>query len=71
MAYEFSEWEQEPEPQQSSGHSVIPPRTITGVGVLDPSVPPKKPPSVLLRILAALVLVGVVVLIVSMFLVRH
>jgi hypothetical protein len=71
MAYEFTEWEQEPEPQASSGHSVVPPRTITGVGVLDPSVPPKKPPSALLRILAALVLVGFVVLIGSMFFLRH
>jgi hypothetical protein len=71
MAYEFTEWEQEREPQASSGHSVIPPRKFTGVGVLDQPVPPKKPPSALLRILAALVLVGFVVLIVSMFLLRH
>ena len=71
MAHEFREWEEEPEPQAASGHSVIPPRTITGVGVLDPSVPPKKPPSALLRILAALVLMGIVVLIVSMFLPLH
>ena len=71
MAYELREWEQDPEPQASSGHSVIPPRTITGVGVLDPSVPPKRPPSVLFRILAGLILVGLIVLIVSMFLPRH
>lgn len=71
MAYKFREWEEEPEPEASSGHSVIPPRTTTGVGVLDPSVPPKKPPSVLLRILAGLILIGFIVLIVSMFLSRH
>jgi hypothetical protein len=70
MAYEFTEWEQEPEPQPSSGNSVIPPGKYTGVGVLDPPVPPKKAPS-LLRILAALVLLGFVVSIVSMFLARH
>ena len=68
MAYEFRVWEEEPEPQASSGRSGIPPRTITGVGVLDPSVPPKKPPSVLLRILVGLILVA---LIVSMFLSRR
>jgi hypothetical protein len=44
---------------------------ITGVGVLDPSVPPKKPRSLLLRILAVLVLIGFIVLIGSMFLSRH
>ena len=79
MAYEFTEWEREPEPQASSGHSVIPPRKLTGVGVLDPPVPPKKPlapipgipASVLLRILAALILVIVAGLIVSALLVHH
>jgi hypothetical protein len=71
MAHEFREWQQEPEPQASSAHSVIPPRKFTGIGVLDPPLPPKKPPSALLRILAALVLIGVVVLIISMFLPRH
>ena len=70
MAYEFRELEEDPESQASSWHSVIPPRTITGVGVLEPSVLPKKPPSVLLRILAGLILVAFV-LIVSMFLSRH
>ena len=71
MAYKFREWEEEPEPQASSGHSVVPPRTIAGVGVLDPSVPPKKPPSVLLRILAGLILIVFIVLIVSMLVPRH
>ena len=79
MAYEFTEWEQEPEPQASSGHSVVPPRKLTGVGALDPPVPPKKPlgpipgipASLLLRILAALILLGFVILIISMLFLRH
>ena len=71
MPYEFTEWEQEPEPKESSGRSAIPPRTIIGVGVLDAPVPSKKTPSVLLRILAALVLVVFIVLIVVMSLLRH
>ena len=70
MAHEFTEWEREREPQASSGHSVIPPRKLTGVGVLDPPVPPKEAPS-LLRILAALILLGFAVSIVSMFLLHH
>jgi hypothetical protein len=43
MAYEFTEWEQEPEPQASSGRSGGPPRKSSGTGVLDPPFPPKKP----------------------------
>jgi hypothetical protein len=43
MAYEFTQWEQEPEPQASSGRSGGPPRKSPGIGVLDPPFPPKKP----------------------------
>jgi len=76
MPYEFTEWEQEPEPQASSGHSTIPPRKFTAIGLLDPPVPPKKPPgpilnipaSTLVRILVILVLAGLLVSIVSTFL---
>jgi hypothetical protein len=68
MPYESTEWEQEPEAQASSAHSAIPPRKFSGVGVLDPPVPPKKPvgpipripASLLLRIVAGLVLLAVV-----------
>ena len=68
MAYTFTEWEQEPEPQASSGRIGGPPRKSTGIGVLDPPVPPKKPlgpipgipASLLLRILAGMLLVAVV-----------
>lgn len=68
MPYEFTEWEHVPEPQPSSGRSAIPPRKFIGVGVLDPAGPPKRPvgpipgipAGLLLRMLAGLVLLGVV-----------
>jgi len=67
MPHEFTEWEQAPEAQASSGRSAIPPRKFSGVGVLDPPVPPKKPvgpisgvpASMLLRIVAGFVLLAV------------
>jgi hypothetical protein len=66
MAYEFTEFEQEPEPQSSGARFGGPPRKLTGIGVLDPLVPPKRPPgpipatpaSLAIRILAGLLLVG-------------
>jgi hypothetical protein len=66
----FCEWEYEPEAQASSSRGGIPPRKITGVGVLDPPVPPKKQPgpltpipaSLLKRVLAVIVLIGVAVI---------
>ena len=67
MPYEFSEWEQEPEPLASSGRSGGPPRKSIGIGVLDPPVPPKRPigpipgisASVILRIIAGIILLGI------------
>lgn len=64
MPYEFTEWEQEAEAQASSGRSAIPPLKVSGVGVLDAPVPPKKPigpipgvpASTLLRIIAGVAL---------------
>src|SRR5579862_6641904 len=43
MGYEFIEREDELEAQASSSRGGLPPRKITGVGVLDPPVPPRKP----------------------------
>lgn len=68
MPYEFNRDEPELEPQASGGRAGIPPRKFTGIGVLDPPVPPKRPPgpipvipaSLALRILGGLLLVGVV-----------
>ena len=68
MPYEFTEWEQEPEPQASSSRAGGPPRKITGVGILDPPVPPKRQNpllpiagSMFVRIFAAIILIGMVV----------
>jgi hypothetical protein len=70
MPYEFTEWEHEPEPQASSSRAGGPPRKITGAGVLDPPVPSKRQPgsllpisaSLFMRIFAAIILIGMVVL---------
>lgn len=69
MPYEFSENEFELEPAPSSAHSGGPPRKLTGIGILDPPVPPKRPlgpipglpASLLFRILGGLVLLGAAV----------
>ena len=68
MPYEFAEYEFELEPEASSAHCGGPPRKLTGVGVLDPPVPPKRPPrpipaaraSLFLRILGGLLLLALV-----------
>lgn len=44
MPYEFAENEFELKPASSSARSGGPPRKFTGIGVLDPPVPPKRPP---------------------------
>jgi hypothetical protein len=43
MPYQFTAHEEEPQTQTSSAGSVVPPRKHTGVGVIDPPVPPKRP----------------------------
>jgi len=61
MPYEFAENEFELEPASSSARSGGPPRKHTGIGILDPPVPPKRLPltSLVLRILAGLLLLGI------------
>jgi hypothetical protein len=67
MPYEFTDREYEPEAQASASRGGVPPRKITGVGVLDPPVPPKKQPgrltpipaSWLKRAIAVMILIGV------------
>jgi hypothetical protein len=69
MPYEIAEWEQEPE-AQTSGPTGGPPQKSTGIGVLDPPVPPKKPLGPIpgipaswpLRILAGMLLVAALAL---------
>jgi hypothetical protein len=78
MPYEFTDREYEPEAQASSSRGNIPPRKFTGVGVLDPPVPPKKQPgpltplpaSLLERVLAVIILIGVAV-IAALLLTQH
>jgi len=79
MPYEFTKWEDEPEPQASSSRGGIPPRKITGIGVLDPPVPPKRQPgpllpmpaSLLMRIFAAIILIGIVLVTLLFLVPRH
>jgi hypothetical protein len=68
MPYEYGEWEHEPETQESSSRRGGPPRKNTGVGLLDPASPPKRrdplfpvSATMFLRILAAILLVGMLV----------
>ncbi|MFY9733292.1 MAG: hypothetical protein WB723_10040 [Candidatus Acidiferrales bacterium] len=69
MPYEHRERDYEPETQASSSRGGKPPRKITGVGVLDPPVPPRKQPrplgpipaSWLVRIFAVMLLIGLFV----------
>jgi hypothetical protein len=78
MPYEFTDREYEPEAQASASRGGVPPRKITGVGVLDPPVPPKKQPgpltpipaSLLKRVLAVIILVGIAV-IAALLLAQH
>ena len=66
MPYEFAENELELEPDASSSRSGGPPLKLTGIGVLDPPVPPKRPPgpipaapaSLFFRVLGGLLLLG-------------
>jgi len=65
VPYEFSEAEPELEPHSDSLRGGGPPRKHTGIGVLDPAVPPRAPeplPSTrtafLVRVIAALLLAG-------------
>jgi hypothetical protein len=69
MPYQFQEWERDPEPQAAFARGGMPPRKVAGIGVLDPPVPPRRPlgplaalpASFLLRLLAALILAGIVI----------
>jgi len=69
MPYEFTHNEFELEPEAASSRGGLPPRKSTGVGVLDPPSPPKRPPGpipgsrtpLLFRILAGLALAALVV----------
>jgi hypothetical protein len=75
MPHEFIRREEDLEPQAAGSRSGRPPSKRVAAGVLDPPVPPRKPlhsipeiyPSVLFRVLAALILVGMAIAVVAMF----
>jgi hypothetical protein len=80
MAYEFTDFEYEPETQASSGHGGQPPSLWTAAGVLDPPVPPKRPPGPIpllltprvLRIIATVLLAGIGALVLfELFILLH
>jgi len=45
MPYEYAEYEKEPVPEPSSARSGGPPGKLTGIGALDPPIPPPSPSS--------------------------
>ena len=78
MLHEFSESAQEPEPESSFAHGSGPPRKLTGIGTLDPPVPPKRPPgpipqtpaSLLFRIVAGVLLVALAIATIALLFVK-
>jgi hypothetical protein len=76
MPYEFRRHEEELEPEAGGSRLGGPPHKHTAAGVLDPPVPPRKPPSpipaippsVIVKIFAVLILLGVGAAVVFMFL---
>jgi hypothetical protein len=79
VPYDFAENEYELDPQASSARGGGPPCKRTGIGVLDPPFPPKRPPgpipavpsSLLFRIFAGLLLAGIAVMTFFLLFVRH
>jgi len=78
VPYDFPESEFELEPQASSARGG-PPRKLSGIGILDPPFPPKRPPgpipsvpsSLFVRILAGLLLAGVVIATLLLLIGKH
>jgi len=79
VPYEFAENEFELGSQASSARGGGPPRKLTGIGVLDPPVPPKRPPgpipvvpsSLFFRILSGLLLVVISVTLFLLLFAKH
>ncbi len=79
MPYEFAENEYELDPQASSTRGGGPPRKRTEIGVLDPPFPPKRPPgpipaaptSLLWRMAAALLVIGLAAAILLLLLAKR
>jgi hypothetical protein len=79
LPYDFAENEFELDPQAASARGGGPPRKRTGIGVLDPPFPPKRPPgpiptvpsSLLIRIFAGLLLAGLAATILFLLFAKH
>jgi len=79
VPYDFAENEFELDPQAASARGGGPPRKRTGIGVLDPPFPPKRPPgpiptvpsSLLIRIFAGLLLAGLAATILFLLFAKH
>jgi hypothetical protein len=79
VPYDFSESEFELEPQASPARGGGPPRKLSGIGILDPPFPPKRPPgpipsvpsSLFVRILAGLLLAGAVIAMLLLLIGKH
>jgi len=79
MPYEFAENEDELDPLASAARGGGPPRKSTGIAVVDPPIPPKRPPgpipavpsSPFFRILAGLILTGIVVTLIFLLFAKH
>lgn len=79
MPYDFAENEFELDPQAASARGGGPPRKRTGIGVLDPPFPPKRPPgpiptvpsSLRIRIFAGLLLAGLAATILFLLFAKH
>jgi hypothetical protein len=79
VPYEFAENEFELDPQAASAHGGGPPRKLTGIGVVDPPFPPKRPPGpipavpapLLFRIFAGLLLAGLAAAILFLLFAGH
>ncbi|MCU1315119.1 MAG: hypothetical protein JWN63_441 [Candidatus Acidoferrum typicum] len=79
VPYDFAENEFELDPQAASARGGGPPRKRTGIGVLDPPFPSKRPPgpipavpsSLLFRIFAGLLLAGLAATILFLLFAKH
>jgi hypothetical protein len=72
VPYDFAENEYELDPLANSARGGGPPRKFTGIDVVDPPFPPKRPPSSpFFRVVAVLILAGIAVTLFFMLFARH
>ncbi len=76
VPYEFAENEFELDPLASSARGGEPPRKLTGIGVLDPPVSPKRPPgpipsSLFFPVLSGALLIGIAATLILLLFAKH